>query len=356
MPFKPKLPDIPARGESLFRDGPAGFVGTLLQMLALWFWTTLWMFALGSTLCLILGWITGDRFLPVRMSRYLQPWVLFSLLAGLIPALLFRRFWLVAVLAVPVLVIGLAYLPLFLPRGAAPPGKGVPLKVMSFNVWSENPSLLPAAELIRDKSPDLVLLQEISGEQLRELRKGLTNPAAGADRPWNVAYAPEAMQAVVSCYPLTPLGSDGRLAKMQVVRVDTAGGPITVFNVHPRRGNWKGRYRKLQTLLQDHLLPTPGPVVLGGDFNTTERSEIYRMLSRQLRNAHGEAGRGFGFTYPANLQGWGEVLPAWPLVRIDHIFYNRYFYALGAETLRDSYGSDHLPVMASLMSVENPER
>jgi vancomycin resistance protein VanJ len=342
-------------GGSLFRDGPAGIAGTLLQILKLWFWTTLWLFALSASVCLILGWITGDRLLLVRVSRYLLPWVLFSLLASLIPALLFRRLWLAAALAGPALLIGFGYLPLFFSRQAPLASHGVPLKVMSYNVWSENPSLLPAAKLIREQDPDILLVQEISREQLRELTLSLEKPAGAASQEWNVAYAPRAMQAVVSRYPLTPLMSDRKLAKVQAVRVDTAAGAVTVFNVHPRRGNWQGRHRQLKTLLQEHILTAAGPVLLGGDFNTTDQSQTYKMLSRHLRNAHWQAGRGFGFSYPANLQAWNEFLPTWPLVRIDHIFYNRDFYAINAETLRESCGSDHLPVTASLLLVNPPE-
>ncbi len=356
MPFKPTIPSLPFRGGGLFRNGPAGLAGTLLQILKLWFWTTLWLFALISTFCLVLGWTTGDRLLLVRLSRYLLPWVLFSLLAGLVPALLLRRIWLAAALAGPALIIGFGYLPLFMPRRAPPAGQGVQLKVMSFNVWSENSSLLPAAKLIREKDPDILLLQEVSREQLRELTLGLEKNSNVSDPHWQVAYAPDAMQAVVSRYPITPLMVSRKLGLAQAVRVDTAAGAITVFNVHPQRGNWKRRHWQLTTLLQKHLLPTKGPVLLGGDFNTTDRSQTYRMLSRQLRNAHWEAGRGFGFTYPANLHAWGEFLPAWPLVRIDHIFYNRHFQAVSAETLRESCGSDHLPVMANLMLLKNPER
>jgi len=356
MPFKPKIPSLPCRSRNLLCNGPAGFARNLLQILGLWFWTTLWLFALGSCICLILGWTTGDRLLLVRLSRYLLPWILFSLLGGMIPALLFRRIWLAATLAVPALLIGFSYLPLFLPLQAPPAGPGVPLKVMSFNVWSENPSLLPTANLIRKKDPDILLLQEISREQLKELSLELEKPSDATAPQWQIAYVPRAMQAVLSRYPLTPLMSDRSLAKVQVVRVDTSAGAVTVFNVHPLRDNWSRRHRRLSTLLKEHILTTAGPVILCGDFNTTDQSQIYKMLSQNLRNAHWEAGRGFGFSYPANLQAWNEFLPAWPLVRIDHIFYNRNFYAISAETLKDSCGSDHLPVTASLMLVKNPEK
>lgn len=363
MPFRSLIPSLSGHCESLFSNGPMGFAKTLLQALGLWFWTTLWLFALISAMCMVLSWTTGDRLLMVRLGRYLLPWLWFALLAGLVPALLFQRFWLAAVLAVPALFIGFGYLPLFLPRTAPPADQGMPLKVISFNVWSENLSMLPTARLIGKNGPDILLLQEISPKQLQELTRELENTSEPSAPQWQVAYAPRPMQAVLSRYPLTQLGSDEKLAKMQKVRVETAAGAVTIFNVHPLRGNWKRRHRRLATLLQKHILTTEGPVILGGDLNTTDRSQSYRMLSRKLRNAHWEAGRSFGFTYPAHLQAWDGYLPAWdgflpawPLVRIDHIFYNPSFQAISAQTLQESCGSDHLPVMAELMLLEDPEK
>lgn len=322
------------------------------QILCLWFWTSLWLFALSISSCLILGWTSGDRLLLVRLTHYLLPWVLFSLLVGLVPALLFRRVWLALALAGPALIIGFSYLPLLLPSHAPPPGQLALLKVMSFNVWSENQSLLPAAQMIREKDPDILLLQEITAHQLRDLTLGLKESSTGARKQWHVAYAPRLMQAVISHYPVTPQMTNKKRAKVQAVRVATPVGDVTVFNVHPLRGNWKARHRQLATLLQENMQTAPGPAILGGDFNTTDKSETYKMLSRQLHNAHWEAGRGFGFTYPAYRHAWNDFLPAWPLVRIDHIFYSREFLAISAETLKDSCGSDHLPVTASLTLIK----
>lgn len=325
-----------------------------MQILCMWFWTSLWVFALTISTCLVLAWTTGDRLLLVRLTRYLLPWVLFSLLAGLIPAILFRRIWLSIALAAPALAIGFSYLPLFLPSHAPPPGKLAFLEVMSFNVWSENQSLLPTAKLIREHHPDILLLQEIMPNQLQELTLALEESSTGAPGKWHVAYTPRLLQAVISPYAVTQQMTDGKLAKVQKVQVATPAGAVTVFNVHPLRGNWKARHRQLATLLQEHVLTTPGPVILGGDFNTTDKSQTYKMLSRHLHNAHWEAGRGFGLSYPAYAHAWDEFLPAWPLVRIDHIFYNRDFSAVSAETLKESCGSDHLPVKARLALVKTP--
>jgi vancomycin resistance protein VanJ len=356
MFLMPKFLFMATPGAPLFRNRQGRGTIDLLQILCLWFWTCLWLFALTMSVCLILGWTSGDRLLLVRLTRYLLPWVLLSLLAGLIPAVLFRRVWLALALTGPALVIAFSYLPVFLPNHAPPPGDRVLLKVMSFNVWSENQSLLQVAQLIREKAPDILMLQEITSGQIRELTLALEKSPDGTRAGWNVAYAPQVLQAVVSRHPVTPLRSSLKIAKVQAVRVATPAGEVTVFNVHPRRGNWKGRHRQLATLLQEDVLTAPGPVILGGDFNTTDKSQTYRMLSRHLHNAHWEAGRGFGFTYPAYQHAWNEFLPAWPLVRIDHIFYSQDFFAVTAETLKEPCGSDHLPVMASLALKEKPKR
>lgn len=325
-----------------------------MQILCMWFWTSVWLFALTMSGCLLLSWTTGDKLLLVRLTRYLLPWVLFSLLAGLIPAVLFRRFWLSIALAAPALAITFSYLPLFLPNHAPPPGYHAFLEVMSFNVWSENQSLLPTAKFIREHHPDILLLQEIMPNQLRELTLALEESPTGSDRKWHFAYAPRLLQAVISPYPVTQQMTDRKLAKVQKVQVTTPAGAVTVFNVHPLRGNWKARHRQLANLLEEHVLTTPGPTILGGDFNTTDKSQTYKMISRHLYNAHWEAGRGFGLSYPAYVHAWNEFLPAWPLVRIDHIFYNRDFFAISAETLKESCGSDHLPVKARLALVKTP--
>jgi vancomycin resistance protein VanJ len=319
-------------------------------------WTCLWLFALFVAGNLLIGWTKGDRLLTVRMTHYLLPWFLLCLLAAMIPAALSRRVWLMSALALPALVIAFQYLPLFLPGAGRPPGNYFPLKVMSFNVWSENRSLAPVAKLIQEENPDILLLQEINPEQMLELRRFLAGPSGAGEPKLNFVYAPHLLQAVASPYPVTQLMANRKKGKMQEVRVMTPAGEIEVFNVHPLRGNWKRRHRQMATLLHEDILSAGKPVILAGDFNTTDKSETYQLLSRYLRNAHWEAGWGFGFSYPADLHAWQKYLPAWPLVRIDHIFYSPQFSAISAKTLSTSAGSDHFPVIADLALKKSNER
>lgn len=78
------------------------------------------------------------------------------------------------------------------------------------------------------------------------------------------------------------------------------------------------------------------PLILCGDFNDTPVSYTYQQLSRPLKNAYRESGRGFGFSY--NQRGF------W--VRIDHIFVSR-----GCQTYRTYVDkrigvSDHYPLVS----------
>lgn len=132
--------------------------------------------------------------------------------------------------------------------------------------------------------------------------------------------------------------------------IETPDGPITVFNIHPiKQSGWLRRYRQISALLAEDITTTDGPLILGGDFNTTDQTQTYRMVNKHLRNAHREAGCGFGFTYPASkfIFKGKALIP--PLVRIDHLFYNDRLVPQKARTLKESGGSDHFPVVAEFL-------
>ncbi len=317
------------------------------------FWTASWLLALGASAGLLLRWWPGERLTLVRLTIYLLPWLLVLLLPALLGVVLAQRRWLALLLALNVGMICFAYAPLFLPRVAPVLAGGDRLTVMSYNVWSENPAMSRAAALIRREAPEVLLLQEIKPHQLEDLLAEIDQQAQDGVK-LNVVYEPELLQAVLSPHPLHPLGAFARKGQAQSVRVETPRGPVTVFNIHPLRGNWLRRHDKIADLLREDVLTTEGPVILGGDFNTTDQIRTYRMVARHLRNSHWEAGRGFGFTFPADGYRLRGRWPVPPLVRIDHIFYSGHWAAVGSRTLTDGGGSDHRPVVAELAWKEPP--
>ena len=158
------------------------------------------------------------------------------------------------------------------------------------------------------------------------------------------------LQGIISRYPMTSLGVFPNKGQAQKVLIETHDGPITVFNIHPiKQSGWLRRYRQLSALVAEDIATSNGPLILGGDFNTTDQTQTYRMVNKHLRDAHREAGCGFGFTYPSSMSILGGRVPIPSVVRIDHIFYNERFVAINARTLKESGGSDHFPVVAEFL-------
>ncbi|MDQ3248737.1 MAG: endonuclease/exonuclease/phosphatase family protein, partial [Chloroflexota bacterium] len=97
----------------------------------------------------------------------------------------------------------------------------------------------------------------------------------------------------------------------------------------------------------------PGPVIVVGDFNSTDQSDVYQTLTTALTDAHRAAGWGFGHTFPA-YAGWWRNLPILTrLVRIDMIFSSAHFRTVHSRVSAMHGESDHLPVVATLELTRN---
>lgn len=309
-----------------------------------------WLLAATVLAGLVLRPAFGDELLVTRYTGYVMPWLLVALLPGALWACRARRWALAAALGGPAIVIAGIHAPLFVPRARPPAPAAATLKVMSFNTWSRNRDVARIAGAIRAEAADLVLLQEIPPDVLAPLRDALRDLYGGGNLYW--AYEADVEQAVLSRHPLEPRPLLAARGRAQQVVVHSPSGPITVFNVHPlRTGGWRDRYRQIAALLEEHVLQERSPVILAGDLNVNDRTQLYRLVAGRLRNAHEAAGYGFGFTYPAAVATWRAL----PVVRIDHVFFSHHFVALRAGTLEDSGGSDHRPVFAELALVERSD-
>jgi endonuclease/exonuclease/phosphatase family metal-dependent hydrolase len=91
-----------------------------------------------------------------------------------------------------------------------------------------------------------------------------------------------------------------------------------------------------------------GPLVVMGDFNTTDQTENYGLVADKLTDVHWSVGRGFGFTFP-DLRRYGADSPVvGPVVRIDHIFVSEHLTPQETHVIPSGHGSDHRPVVATL--------
>ena len=111
------------------------------------------------------------------------------------------------------------------------------------------------------------------------------------------------------------------------------------------------RERQVSQLVAD-MARREGPVIAAGDFNMTDQSAAYALLTSHLTDAHRQVGRGFGHSFPA-YAGSFQGIPILPrTVRVDMIFYSAGFVALDCWVGREYGESDHLPVSASLAWAE----
>ena len=221
---------------------------------------------------------------------------------------------------------------------------------MSYNILYLNQQLDDATALIKETQPDILLLQEVTPPIARALQEQLSD-LYPETAPY-FTYGRRMGQVVISRYPLTPGETSFDNGRLQKAVAETPAGPIGVWNVHPRTPRvWDEQYHQFVGLASE-IAAYDGPLIVGGDFNTTDQSETYHMVSRHLQNAHWEAGWGFGFSFPAHAPRVKRIPILTPIVRIDHIFYNDHFFAQRAATLSHSGGSDHYPVVAELFLIQ----
>lgn len=235
------------------------------------------------------------------------------------------------------------------------------VKVLTYNTRSfindaGERCLDSVVELIRAVRPDVVCFQEM----------GFSHKVDSMLEPLKLMPLPKSLSrvelspAIYSRYPI--VGAE-RIDSMKnfvwadvVIRKDT----VRLFNLHLhttaiRRD--EGRYIENHEYLEEEgdmdklrsmvsrlsennklrstqadtisqiIAKSPYPVIVCGDFNDTPVSYTYRKVSRKLKDAFREVGRGYSHTY----RGFFDML------RIDYVLHDKHFKTLGYEVI-DSWG------------------
>lgn len=331
------------------------------------------MFAALSVLysLLIVAWLalyalSGDALWWMALLNSFVPYF-FAPLAVFLPASLLCRRWPFLMLVFPLLICLGLYVPVFLPAPpAASAADGTSLTVMSFNLWAGSKTSETAHVIFDQGTPDVIALQELGYRMERILLE-----EAGDVYPYYTASLSLGYRGmgVLSRYPMTELDASHLQDpgwQIQVVRIETESGPVVLYNVHPIstnvliylergldvpervRASFASRYRLVRRLLDD-VATRSEPVIVAGDFNSTERSDVYRLLSDHLTDAHRAVGWGFGHTFPAYTGRYrGVPVPA-AQMRIDMIFSSAELRPVSC-VVGSTWGeSDHRPVLAEFV-------
>lgn len=298
-------------------------------------------------------WLGRDDLWYIDATSYVLPWLFVPLLC-LLPAAMLRRSRSLCVLAlIPSLLFLWTYGELFIPRR---PVKvtGPKLTVMTHNVFYRNRHADRIVEEIRAREPDVVALQELGPATSQAVERHLVGRY-----PF---HRVEPGCGIFSRHPIVEYEAfrlgQGVGAWAQRAKLDIDGSLVTVINVHPRspplRGfhplglplgiptgfDNEGRDADVRDLLA-RLHSVSGALVVLGDFNLTDRQDLYSALAYRLRDSHREGGLGMGFTFTR----FPELsLPMW---RIDYVFHSFDIETLCAK-VGDFGGSDHRPVIARL--------
>ncbi|NPV07581.1 MAG: hypothetical protein HPY83_06415 [Anaerolineae bacterium] len=313
------------------------------------------LYVLGLLLWQVLRRTVGEAVLPVMVLNYagVWPFALTPLLAAWLGLSGGARA--LPLLAVPLALFALRYSPQFASR--PPGGDGPSLLVLTHNVRYGNPRVPELAAVYLAAEADVLALQEVSPEQEVVLSRTLK-----AIYPYQ-SYLLDAGLAVYSRHPLLraeeiPL----RPWSAQRLLVEVGASRVVLVNAHLTP---VGVRRGVVGLRPDHLVTQAaertrqaevicraldewqGPAVLACDCNAPENSQAYARIVDEFEDGFRSAGRGFGHTW---LVPHGLGLPAplgLPVLRLDYLFHRGGLAPYAVRVLRDSAGSDHLPVVAA---------
>src|SRR4029453_9634827 len=101
------------------------------------------------------------------------------------------------------------------------------------------------------------------------------------------------------------------------------------------------------TALGDFVATQSNPLIALGDFNTSEQSTAYKIMTKRLHDAWRVVGYGLGHTFPGGSSPGsarpviaGVAVPMW-LIRIDYIFCSSHWRPLAAWLGQVDGNSDH---------------
>ncbi len=324
-----------------------------------------WLYAaLILTWLLLRTWL-GDTLWWLALLNAFVPFLFAPLVIFLPLGLLIRRraFWLGA--AIPTTVFLLLYGGQFAPRPNHFIEEDETFSLMTFNVWGWSQSPETAHVISAEGLPDIVVLQELTPE-MAEIVLAEVEEAY----PYRLleTKAGHRGMGILSRYPLEARDADDLSSpwwRMQVAEVQIGARDFTLYHCHPEGTNvlyfveaqlavseevmasFAARERMMEALKAD-IEARGQAVIVAGDFNTTDQSEAYRILTQDLREAHHAVGWGFGHTFPAYRGSYrGVPIPA-RLMRLDMVFHTRDLMALSSRIGTAHGESDHLPVIVKI--------
>jgi endonuclease/exonuclease/phosphatase (EEP) superfamily protein YafD len=221
------------------------------------------------------------------------------------------------------------------------------LRIVSANVRSGNPARERAVADALAQRGDLVILIEAGGakftpppEYTTVIRPEYSAQVIVARFPTRLTTSPTGWPTRLRAHRLEVDAPSGRVVVYLAHLVRPHLGPQRIFKI---RSQMADQRREREALLRSAKTEAT-PVVLVGDFNTSDRSRGYRRITGRFRDAM--RARWAGPTY---------IAPLWRpfLLRIDHVFVPKDWCAARPRRFA-LHGSDHRGVAVDVGPCPNP--
>jgi endonuclease/exonuclease/phosphatase (EEP) superfamily protein YafD len=215
------------------------------------------------------------------------------------------------------------------------------LRFVTFNQHAGNDAAQAIGDWLERSGADVVAMQELASPQRQQALAAALPSFAHV----HAQFGRWADVVVFSRWPIlqaqtVALGPGG--AQAAVVRIDWRGEPVTLVGVHLHwpigADNVRLRNAELQALA-DLARDTPGPLLIGGDFNITQWSPVFdaAFAAAPLQ----DCARGQGL-----VTSWPSFFPP-AAIRIDHCLASLHWRVLQVRA-GPSLGSDHRPMLNDL--------
>jgi endonuclease/exonuclease/phosphatase (EEP) superfamily protein YafD len=233
----------------------------------------------------------------------------------------------------------LPYVALPINAAAAAPVSQHTIKILSANVLYRNHSAQRLLEIVREESPDIVLLVEYTPEwaaQVGELRAAYPYHLEGPlKNPWGIALFSRFPFDSSKAIPVGP--SYGVQASVR-----TPDGPLMVIGTHLASPMTPSRAATRDSQLDSlatRVGRVTGPIVVVGDLNITPYSPLFQDWLARTDLTDTRRGRTLSPSWPVQLPMLG--------VPIDHCAVGHGVMIVGHRRL-PAFGSDHYPILAEL--------
>ncbi len=212
------------------------------------------------------------------------------------------------------------------------------LKVVAFNVWSQNVSPSDVVAVLAASDADVVMLSEVDGSLA-----GILKPLAALFPYRSQCTVPvPCKEVVLSRLPVRNSGGGASTSFMpglswaEIELPDASVVTAVAVHLHRPTLGWRRHSAQIDGLLS-FLRDLRTPLIVGGDFNVTPLTVSFSRIA-------GGAG----------LQAWSTPLPSWPALGpippqfgIDHILVSPDLQ-IEAAGVGDPAGSDHRPVWSRI--------